>query len=121
MAEEGAFDEGADAGLLFGVELFEGLEVVGDAVGDGALCFVEDEQICADVEGDGEAAEDVEGGLAGAGFVAAELADVDADGVGEHGLGVSSLLAEGRDSGSEAHGEQVGDICEQRTALLLGA
>ena len=79
MAEEGVFDEGADGGLFVGVELADGFEVVGDVVGDGSLVVVEDEQICADVEGEGEAAEDVEGGLAGAGFVAAELGDVEVD------------------------------------------
>ena len=64
---------GADAGLFVGVELVDGFEVVGEVVGDGSLCCVEDEQICAGVEGDGESADDVEGGLAGASFIAAEL------------------------------------------------
>ncbi len=73
VAEEGAFDEGADGGLFVGVELADGFEVVGDLVGHGALAFVEDEHICAGVEGEREAADDVEGGLAGAGFIAAEL------------------------------------------------
>ena len=65
MAEECAFDECSDAGLFVGVELVEGFEVVGDVVGDGSLVLVEDEHICADVEGDGESADDVESRLAG--------------------------------------------------------
>lgn len=120
MAEEGAFDEGADGVLFVGVEVVDGVEVVGDAVGEGAFVVVEDERICADVEGGGEAAEDVEGGLAGAGFVAAELGDVDADALGEGWLGEPSLFAEGGEADSEAHGGQVGDGCEQRTGLLRG-
>jgi hypothetical protein len=62
VAEEGAFDEGADGGLFVGVELADGFEVVGDAFGGVAFVFVEDEHICADGEGDGEAAEDIEVG-----------------------------------------------------------
>lgn len=62
MAEEGAFDEGADRLLFVGVELGDGFEVVGEVVGGAALVVVEDEQICAGVEGEGEVADDVEGG-----------------------------------------------------------
>lgn len=51
MAEEGAFDEGADGLLLVGVELAYGFEVVGDVVGDGALSVVGHKHICAGVEG----------------------------------------------------------------------
>ena len=54
--------------------------------------------------------------LAGAGFVAAELADVDAGLVGEGGLGEPSLFAEGGEAGPEAHGGQVRDGCQQRRA-----
>lgn len=48
-----------------GVKLVEGSEVVGVVVADGALVLVEDEHVCADVEPEGEAADDVEVGLAG--------------------------------------------------------
>ncbi len=73
----------------------------------GWLSFfgVEEEHICADGEVGGEASEDVEGGLAGAGFVAAELGDVDADVVGEGGLCEAAFASEGGESFSEVHGE----------------
>jgi hypothetical protein len=102
VAEEGAFDEGADGVAFVGVELVDGFEVVAEVVGDGAFFWVEEEHICADGEFGGEASEDVEGGLAGAGFVAAELADVDVDAVGEGGLGESAFASEG----GEAVGER---------------
>lgn len=62
MAEEGAFDEGSDGLLLVGVELADGLEVVGDLVGHGALAVLKDEHICAGVQGEGRLADDIEGG-----------------------------------------------------------
>ena len=59
--------------LFFGGELVEGVEVGFEACGWLAFFGVEEEHICADGEVGGEASEDVEGGLAGAGFIAAEL------------------------------------------------
>ena len=61
MSEEGAFDEGADGGLFFGVELGEGFEVVAEFGGDVGVAFfgVEDEHICADGEFGGEASAEV--------------------------------------------------------------
>jgi hypothetical protein len=41
--------------------------------------------------------------LVGAGFVAADLGDVDADGVGEGLLGESALLADGGEAVGEVH------------------
>lgn len=120
VAKEGAFDEGADGGVFVGVELVDGFEVVADVVGDGSFVFFEEEHIRADGEGEGHLAEDVEGGLAGAGFIAAELGDVDADLRGEGRLGESSLFAEVGEAVSEAHGGQVGDGCEQRTPSFVG-
>lgn len=71
VAQQGAFDEAADGVLFVGVELVEGFEVVGQIVGDAPFPFVEYEHICADVERQRHLAKHVEGGLAGAGFVAA--------------------------------------------------
>ena len=48
MAQEGAFDEGADGVAFVGVELVDGFEVVAEVVGDGAFFWVEEEHICAD-------------------------------------------------------------------------
>ena len=73
MAEECAFDELADGGLFVGWELVEGVEVGSEACGWLSVFGVEEEHICADGEVGGEAPEDVEGGLAGARFIAAEL------------------------------------------------
>lgn len=44
MAEEGAFDEGADGVAFVGVELVDGFEVVAQVVGDGAFFWVEEER-----------------------------------------------------------------------------
>lgn len=82
MAQEGALDEGADAVAFVGVELVEGGQVQAEGFVLGSvLVGVDDEVVGGDGEGDGEGAEDVERGLVGASFVAAQLGDVDADGV----------------------------------------
>ena len=59
--------------MFVGGELVEGVEVWSEAGWWLAFFGVEEEHICADGEVGGEAAEDVEGGLAGACFIAAEL------------------------------------------------
>jgi hypothetical protein len=83
----------ADGGEFVGVELVEGFEVEAQVgVGGAAFVGVEDERVCAGVESKGELAEHVEGGLVGAGFVAADVGDVDAAGVGEGLLGEALLL-----------------------------
>lgn len=64
MAQEHGLDEGADNGLLVGVEVLDGFEVEGEVVGGAAFVGVEDELISADGERDCESADDVEGGLA---------------------------------------------------------
>jgi hypothetical protein len=45
--------------------------------------FVAEERVSADIEGERKRAEDVKGGLAAAGFVAADLGDVGAGPFGE--------------------------------------
>ena len=61
MAEEDGFDDAAD-GLLVGfVEVVDGFEVEGEIVCGAALVFIEEERVCAGVEGECEVAEDVEG------------------------------------------------------------
>jgi len=79
VAEECAFDEGADAVAFVGVELVERGEVEPQALVLGvAFVGVEDELVGGGREGDSEGPQDVEGGLVGAGFVAAQLGDVEA-------------------------------------------
>jgi hypothetical protein len=101
VAEECAFDDVADGGLFVGVELGDGCEVVAEVWGESVVVVCEGVDACG--EGGGEASEDVEGGLAGAGFVAAELGDVDAGGVGEGLLGEASGLAGGGEVLGECH------------------
>lgn len=67
-----------------------------------AFVGVEDEVVGGDGERDGEGAEDVEGGLVGAGFIAVQLGDVDTDCVGEALLGHAGLIAD--------RGEAVGEV-----------
>ena len=82
--------------LFVGVEAVEGFEFESEAGGCwAAVVVIEEERVGAGVEGEGECAQDVEGGLAGVGFIAAELADVDADAVGEGGLGESAFASGG--------------------------
>ena len=62
MSEECAFDEGDDGGLFVGVEVVDGFEVVCEVgVGGAAFVVVEEERVCAGVEGECEVAEYVEG------------------------------------------------------------
>ena len=102
VPQEGAFDEGGDVFLLFGGELLDGFELEPQRLALGAaFVVVEEERVSADVERQRQGSEDVEGGLAGAGFVAADLGDVGARACGELLLGKGLGLA-GRD---EAGGE----------------
>lgn len=78
-----------------GVEVLDGFEVEGEVVGGAAFVGVEDELIGADGQRYCESADDVEGGLGAAGFIAAELADVHAGAFGEGGLGEAAFFAEG--------------------------
>ena len=121
MAEEGAFDECADGVAFVGVELVDGFEVVAQVVGDGAFFWVEEKHICADGQFGGEASEDVEGGLAGAGFIAAELADVDADAVGESGLGESAFATQRGEALGEVHGVEQFEVgcCDHMRAPFV--
>lgn len=96
VAQERAFDEGGDVFLFFGGELVDGfeLEPQGWVLG-AAFVVVEEERVSADVEGERQGAEDVEGGLTGAGFVAADLGDVGAGALGELLLCGSPRIVEG--------------------------
>jgi len=111
VAQEHGFDEGADDGFFVGVEVLDGFEVEAKIVGGAAFVGVEDELIGADGERDCESADDVEGGLGAAGFIAAELADVDAGAFGESGLGEAAVFAEGGESVGEVHGEGSDERC----------
>ena len=86
MLEEDAVDDGADGFLFVGVEVGDGFEAELPVVGGGAVFGVEDELVGAGLECEGESSDDVEGGLCGALFVAADLGDVDVDAFGEDGL-----------------------------------
>ena len=78
----------ADGCVVVGDEVGEGFEAeLPHVVGGGARFVVEDEFVGGGVEGEGEAADDVEGGLGFALLVAADLGDVEFDVVGELLLG----------------------------------
>jgi hypothetical protein len=97
--------------LFLGAEAAGGFEVKLEGFVGASLVLVEDERICADGEGEGEAAEYVEGGLAVAGFVAAELGDVDTDAFGQYGLGEAAFFAEGGEAVGEVHVGEGDDLC----------
>jgi hypothetical protein len=82
LEEEGVEDLLGDVAVCGG-KVGEGLEVGAEVVVDGALGLVEEEHIRADAEPLGEGLEHAEGGLGGAGLVAAELGVVDAYRSGE--------------------------------------
>lgn len=65
-------------GSTFGVEAGAGcFEGVGEVVVGLAFVFVEEELVCADGERECEIAEGFDGGLVGAGFIAADVGDVE--------------------------------------------
>jgi len=97
-SEGDGFEDVAGEVLVVVVEAVKGFEEEGEAVGGSAFVRVEDEQVSADREGDGDVAEDIEGGGGGAGLVTADLADVDADVFGEGILGEVPFLAESSES-----------------------
>lgn len=105
MADEDAFDDGADGVLFVGVEVLDGFEAELPVVGGGAFVGVEDELIGAGVERECESSDDVEGGLCLALFVSADLGDVDVDAFGEDCLGEAAFVAEGGESFGEVHGD----------------
>jgi hypothetical protein len=78
VAEEEAFEGGFEGCLVFGVEAGGGFEGEFEVVGVGvAFVGVEQERVCGGVERECELADGVEGGLVGAGFVAADVAALD--------------------------------------------
>lgn len=87
VAQERTFDERRDVLLLFVGELVDGFELEPQRLALRAAFVVEEERVSADVERERQGAEDVEGGLAGAGFVTADLGDVGAGAFGELLLG----------------------------------
>ena len=110
VAQECAFDHGDDECLFVGWEVVEGFHAEAEVLCLwAALGVAEDEGVGGDGEGDGDGAENVEGGLVGAGFVAAELGDVDADAVGEDLLGEAGGLACAGEAGGEVHGSRGGE------------
>lgn len=108
--------------LVVGVEVVDGFEDEFEVVWGLAFVLVEDERVCAGVERECDVAEDVEGWGAGAGFVAADLGDVDADGFGEGVLGEAGLFAEVGESLGEGHGVYQWGwwCCDHRWAFLNG-
>lgn len=97
------FDDGEDGGSFFGGHAGDGFEGVAQLALWGPSVVAEDEAVEGNAEDDGEAGEDVEGGLAGSGLVAAFLGDVDTDLIGEGLLGEPSLFAELDESLGEVH------------------
>lgn len=63
MFEEDGFDDVADGLAFVVVELAGGFEGEGEVVVGASFVVVEHEEVGGDVEGGGEAADDVEGGL----------------------------------------------------------
>lgn len=121
VAEEEPFEDRLDVGAFVGFEPGDGFEREGKLVVGAAFACVEYEAVGADVEGEGEVAEHVEGGRGGAGFVAADLGDVDSNAFGEGVLGEFSVPAGGGESFGEAHGGPGGrrDGCCDHTGGLL--
>ena len=76
-----------------------------------AFVGVEEERVCGGVERECELAEGIEGGLVGAGFVAADVADVEPGAFGEGGLGEAVFVAEGGEAVGEGHVDVWGEWC----------
>ena len=92
-------------GSAFGVEAGAGgFEGVFEIVVGFAFVGFEEELVFAGVERECEVAEGVDGGLVGAGFVAADVGDVEAGGVGEGVSGEACVFAGGDESFGEAGG-----------------
>ena len=94
-----------EVGSAFGVEAGAGcFEGVFEVVVGFAFVGFEEELVCAGVEREREVAEGVDGGLVGAGFVAADVGDVEACEVGEGVLGEAGVFAGGDEAGGEGGG-----------------
>lgn len=104
MPKDHAIQEGADDGFFVVGEAGDGLELEAEVLVGAAGVLTEEEQIRADLESDGEAADDVEGRLGGARFVAAQLDDVHGDFFGELRPSEAPLLAEGGETRPENRG-----------------
>lgn len=103
MGEQEALEDAFDGGLFVVGEPVECFELEAQVVLGAAFVGFEEQQVGADVESEGDAAQGVEAGLCLAGFVAAEQGDVDVDAVGECLLGESLLLAKLGESVGEGH------------------
>ncbi len=108
VAEQEAFEGGLEVGSAFGVEAGAGcLEGVFEVVVGFAFVGFEEELVCAGVERECEVSEGVDGGLVGAGFVAADVGDVEACEFGEAGV-----FAGGDESGGEGGGGLAWSLAE---------
>lgn len=81
-----------------------GFEGVGEVVVGLAFVGFEEELVCAGSEREREVAEGVDGGLVGAGFVAADVGDVESGCFGEGVLGEACVFAGGDESFGEGGG-----------------
>lgn len=103
VLEDESVEDGLGDPSGFGVELRHRLELEPEVVAGGSVYGVEEQRIRADGESDGQAPDDVEGGLGGSALLASDLHDVDADLVGEGLLSEVFALAEGGESLGEVH------------------
>jgi hypothetical protein len=106
VLEEEGVEDGFDDLAFLGIESGEGLEVKAEVVVGTSLTLVEQKHICADPQGSGEAAEDVEGGLGAPSLVASQVGNVHPYRLGEGFLAEASLLAEGDDALGKLHDEK---------------
>ncbi len=95
VLEDQGIEEGLGGLLLVLVELADGLELEPEVLVGAPLAVLEEEGVPGDLEGLGELAEDLEGGLGGAGLVAVDLDEGEVDQPGQGLLGEAAGLAGG--------------------------
>ena len=103
VGEEEAFEDAFDGLPLFVAEALGGLELEFELVCGAAFVFVEEQQVGADRESEGDPAEGVDVGLGSAGFIAAQEGDVDGGAVGQRLLGEAVLFAQCDEPFGERH------------------
>ena len=104
-----------------GVEAADGFELKPKLIVRASLVLVEDEQICADAQSDGQLADDVERRLGLSALIAPELRDMNADSFGESLLCEASFPSEGGESLGEIHRRERLKVLAHRNPRILAA
>lgn len=116
MLNNQAIEDALGDGALLGIELADSLELELEGFVRAPVGVSKDQLIQAHAEGERDFAERIERGLRGAGLVALDLGEVQAEGIGQVLLGPAALFAPGAEAVAEVHRKPVWGDCRSHDA-----